>query len=476
MYIATSKVQSLGKYGYEFQAKILFCLLTDYQFLTQNREILIAEFFDNNAFKWLAEHLISYYDEYKDCITPSVLEALMQNETDDFIADLKYKIKDILSQENSKDLPWAKNQFQTFAKNQVIRAALIESVDDLEEENYDSIKKRMDNALKAGINVDLGLELDEVDPAHIMEMIKRDTLPYSDPTLNVYTNGGIGIGELHVVLAPSNVGKSWMLANFGSFLYRKGNFIMHYTLEMSAQSTSQRYMSCVTNIPYVEMEQRSEEVNRLWTEYIEEARANGGKLLIKQFPTYGATITDIKNHLNKVIEKTKRVPDLICIDYGDLIKPIRERSESRYEIGEIFAELRGMAIEYNTRCLTLTQSNRSGAISNIVTEYHMGKDWDKVTISDFILTMARNSSVTDVGDNDAQLNLHVAKNRFGNAKITWTADFNTATGRLLIDPLSVRIEDPIIPGDRNSSSFKTQLREKIQSINNKVNTESTVNL
>jgi len=470
-----NKVESLGKYGYEFQAKILFSLLTNYQFLSQNRELLSVDFFDNDAFKWLVTNIISYYDDYHDCITASVLEGLMVNESSDFTSDIQYKMSDIINQENAKDLSWTQDQFQSFAKNQVIRSAILESVDDLANEDYDSIKKRIDDAIKAGINVDLGLELDQVDPDHIMEMIKRDTIPYSDPTLTVYTNGGIGIGELHVILAPSNVGKSWMLANFGAYLYKKGKFIMHYTLEMNSESTAQRYMSYVTGVPQVEFPTRSKEVHDLWDEYLKEGKENGGKLIIKQFPTFGATINDIKSHLNKVIEKVKRIPDLICVDYGDLIKPIRSRSESRYEIGEIFAELRGMAIEYKTRCLTLTQSNRSGAQSNIVTEYHMGKDWDKVTISDFILTMARNNTNTDVGNDDTQLNLHVAKNRVGSAKMTWTADFNTATGRFLIDPLSIRIEDPIIP-DRNSDGFKLQLREKIKNINTQVNTESTINL
>jgi hypothetical protein len=301
MYINNAtKVESLGKYGYEFQAKIIFCLLTDYQFISQNRELLSVEYFDNDAFKWLVGNISSYYDNYHDCITADVLEALMSRESDDFTADLKYKIKDILSQETSKDLPWVQDQFQSFSKNQIIRSAILESVDDLANEDYDSIKKRIDDAIRAGVNVDLGLELDQVDPDHIMEMIKRDTIPYSDPTLTVYTNGGIGIGELHVVLAPSNVGKSWMLANFGAHLYKKGMFIMHYTLEMNSESTAQRYMSNVTGVPQVEFSARSEEVHDLWGEYLKEGKENGGKLIIKQFPTFGATINDIKSHLNKV--------------------------------------------------------------------------------------------------------------------------------------------------------------------------------
>jgi superfamily II DNA or RNA helicase len=45
--------------------------------------------------------------------------------------------------------------------------------------------------------------------------------------------GGLGPGELGVVVAPSGVGKTWILCKIAAAAVKNGLNVVHYTLELS---------------------------------------------------------------------------------------------------------------------------------------------------------------------------------------------------------------------------------------------------
>ena len=64
--------------------------------------------------------------------------------------------------------------------------------------------------MKVGTETDLGHNyLDDFDLR--AEEVKRDTVPSDWKPINDLMDGGLGPGELGVVVAPSDVGKTWIL-------------------------------------------------------------------------------------------------------------------------------------------------------------------------------------------------------------------------------------------------------------------------
>ena len=61
--------------------------------------------------------------------------------------------------------------------------------------------------------------------------------------------GGLGKGELGVVIAPTGAGKSMVLVHLGSQAVKLGKTVVHYTLELSDTVIASRYDSCITKIP-----------------------------------------------------------------------------------------------------------------------------------------------------------------------------------------------------------------------------------
>ena len=58
----------------------------------------------------------------------------------------------------SPDLEFVKEKSLEFCKNQVVKNAIMESVELLESQRYDEIKTIIDDAMKAGVETDIGHE------------------------------------------------------------------------------------------------------------------------------------------------------------------------------------------------------------------------------------------------------------------------------------------------------------------------------
>ena len=118
-------------------------------------------------------------------------------------------------------------------------------------------------------------------------------------------------GELGVVVAPSGVGKTWILTALGAFV-RQGLSVVHYSLELSEHYVGQRYDTHVfSKIPSANIKERKDEVR-------EKIKSLKGNLLIKYFPPKGVSSKKVAQHIDKMIANDNK-PDLIIIDYADLL-------------------------------------------------------------------------------------------------------------------------------------------------------------
>ena len=90
-----------------------------------------------------------------------------------------------------------------------------------------------------------------------------------------------------------------------------------------------------------------------------------GNLIIKEFPTGKATITTIEAHIQKVKDMGIE-PDLIIIDYVDLLSSKRKTIDRKGEIDDIYTSTKGLARELDIPVWSVSQVNRAGDKYNIV--------------------------------------------------------------------------------------------------------------
>jgi len=289
----------------------------------------------------------------------------------------------------------------------------------LDTQKYDEIKGVIDNAMKAGVERDIGHEyitgFDER-----MNQQARVTLPTAWDSVNDLMDGGLAGGELGVVVAPAGIGKSWTLQAIGADAVKQGKTVIHYTLELNAEYVGLRYDTIVSGQPTGNLQYHKEEVMKKISQL-------KGNLIIKYYPTRTASVNTLTAHLQQC-ELQGIKPDMVLVDYADIMKSTSNFTEKRHQIGHIYEELRGMAGEFDIPIWTASQANRSSLEEDVIDASKVSEDYSKVMTADFVMSMSR--KVEDKIANTGRF--HVIKNRFGPDGITFPATINTNTGFIQI--------------------------------------------
>lgn len=349
---------------------------------------------------------------------------------------------------NSVNSDFVKQNSIEFCKKQKLKEAMIKSVELLKKSSFDEIKQLIDVAIKLGANPDVGYSYDEHFEKRY-ELTSRSAVPTDWKVINDFTRGGLGSGELGVVIAPTGAGKSMALVHIGAAALKAGKTVVHYSLELDDKTIGLRYDSCITGIPLDHLFSKKDEVLSVITTGVP------GKLIIKEYPTKSASTSTIRNHLDKLVQRGLDI-GLVIVDYGDLLKPVLTRKEKREELETIYEDLRGMAKEYQCPFWTASQTNRSGLNAEVITMESISEAFNKCFVADFICTISR--TIDDKRNNTGRM--LIAKNRLGPDGIICPIFMDTASVDIKVfEPTTETISDIEKTGAKKQMS---KLKEKYQ--------------
>tara|TARA_B100001971_G_C18216784_1_gene554415 strand:+ start:147 stop:1517 length:1371 start_codon:yes stop_codon:yes gene_type:complete len=445
------------QFGSGFQSKVISSILSDQKFISTISDILEPQYFDSEANKWLVENIKKYFFEYKTVPTLEVLKIKIDSINNEILQiSVIDNLKKSWRNRESTDLKFVQEQTIEFCKNQVIKNAIMESVDLLEHGKYEEIKALVDDAMKAGAERDLGHDYVEGFEERLTNAT-RDTIETPWDVVNEIMDGGLGKGELGVIVAPAGIGKSWTLQAIGAYLLREGKTVIHYTLELNQNYVGVRYDTVISGVPTSNIKFYKEEVRKK-IDSIE------GKLLIKYYPTRSATVQTLASHL-KQVELQGIIPDLVIVDYADILRDVSNYKEVRHQLGNIYEDLRGLAGECDVPIWTASQANRSSLEEDVIDASKVAEAYSKVMTADFILSVSR--KVEDKIANTGRF--HVIKNRFGIDGITYPATINTNTGSILVYESSTQGGKEVQGKMDNSEEYlRKQLSNKFNDMNKSV--------
>lgn len=87
-------------------------------------------------------------------------------------------------------------------------------------------------------------------------------------------------------------------------------------------------------------------------------RFYGDNIRVKCYPRFSASVADLKRDLN-ILEQTEGfIPDIIAIDYADILRPDGKQGEQRHGIDDIWKNLAAMAAERSVILFSASQGNR----------------------------------------------------------------------------------------------------------------------
>ena len=391
-------LKNINQYGHEFQIKVLSSLLTHKEFLTNIHDIISDEYFENPAQKWTINQILKYYDKYHTTPSLDILKVELQKIDNEV---LQISIREQLKEAyvaSDDDLKYVQEEFTNFCRNQQLKKALMSSVDLLKGGDFDGIRYLIDNALKAGQDKNLGHEyLKDIEERYREN--SRTIVPTPWDRINNLLQGGLGNGDFGLVFGNPGGGKSWSLVALGGYAVSLGYNVLHYTLELGEDYIGKRYDAYFTKIPVNKIHSFRDKID----ETIPQLK---GQLVIKEFPTGRATISTIESHINKCSSLGIN-PDLIIIDYVDLLSSRKKNRERKDEIDDIYTSTKGLARQLNIPIWSVSQVNRAGAQDKIIEGDKAAGSYDKMMISDFAMSLSRKKE--DKVNNTGRF--HIMKNR-----------------------------------------------------------------
>jgi replicative DNA helicase len=449
---------NLNHYGIHFQIKAISSLLTHKQFLISIHDVLSEEYFDNQAHKWIIKEILRYYDRYHTTPSMDILKVEVKKIDNEVLQlSVKEQLREAY-QASEEDLEYVQEEFSTFCKNQQLKKALLNSVDLLKAGDFDGIKYLVESALKAGNDKNVGHEYNKDIETRFREDA-RTTIGTPWPKINELLQGGLGNGDFGLIFGNPGGGKSWSLVALGGYAVKMGYNVIHYTLELGEAYVGRRYDAFFSQIPVDRILQNREKIEDIIPQL-------PGELIIKEFPTGRATMSTIESHISKVSDGGMK-PDLVIIDYVDLLGTKKKTADRKGEIDDIYTSTKGLARELDIPIWSVSQVNRAGAKDDIVEGDKAAGSYDKIMITDVCISLSRKKADKVNGTG----RFHIMKNRYGIDGLTFGVKADTSTGHFEVidyDPEDYEKEptQPINGFNNDLDTFdKQSLKNKFFELN-----------
>lgn len=375
-------------FGLDFQRNILKFILVVPDWLPANLEFLQPKHMDTAELEMLVRLCVEFNERYD---TPPDLEVLRERISENATGEMRRLLLAELDEVDKLDIPPSKLQYVTdrlrkFATKQRYRESIIKSAEYLEQDNVEAIRSEFDTAASFGENA----RTDAIflfDKDSIEERADRtghdagDKIPTLLRTVDKRLRGGPSRKELATFMMPPGRGKSMALVNVGNAGLAAGANVLHVTVEMSAKRTTYRYDSRLTGMSYEEISSNPDKFKDLIGRY---RTIYKGNLVVKEWPARSATVGDIRAYMKVLSRRHDFHTDMLIVDYVDELRRPKREMET-YAIGDVVANLRGLAMETNVVVWTATQTTKAGFSKVTLDLDDVADSWEKVKISDIII-------------------------------------------------------------------------------------------
>ena len=426
--------QDFSKFGKNFQENLCHLILIDRPFADQIFEVLDVNFLELSYLRVFVNKIKQYKKKYGVHPTRKVMTSIMRTGISEEQDSVQKLLRDYYARVLSQDVEqsesgYIKDTALDFCKKQKLQEAMIKCVPLLKKSSFDQVASVINEAIKLGTSNDLGYDYMK-DFEVRFEKKARDAVTTGWKPVDDISKGGLGKGELGVVIAPTGAGKSMVLVHLGSKALQEGKNVVHYTLELADTVVANRYDSCITGYDLNNIKAFKEQI-------YDELRELPGKLIVKEYPTRSASIQTIKNHIEKM-KNQDFSPDMIIVDYADLIKPEgSSKEEKRHQLESIYEELRGISQEAGCPIWTASQTNRSGLNAEVITMESISEAFNKCFVADFIFSVSR--TIQDKTSNTGRI--FVAKNRNGPDGLIYPIFMDTSNVKIKVLPKPMSQED-----------------------------------
>lgn len=377
-----------ARFSADFQTRCLAVAATQPFFLDLYLDVFKPSLFTSNYHREVSTWITEFYVKYKTIPSLSSMRKIFSEHiTKDNPLRVGYQtlIEQIYATEVT-DFEYVKDQIITAAKFQSLRTALTRMVDQLDEGDFESLPKLLNDAMRVGSGSgDLGAEL-----LSSMESAVLRFGVLEQPVTTGFTQleravGGLYSGEETVIVSPPNQGKTSVLGNVAYGAARHDNTVFYYTLEIGMARMLCRLYARMAQIGTKDLAANLTKLRGVAKRF---RLSTSGTIYVKFFPARTITVETLKSHL--AMAKGLDVnPSMVVVDYADLIRPV-DRNTPRHEaLREIYEDLRALANEFNVHVLTGSQSKQNTLYAYKIDLDDLSESWGKAATADSVVCICQ---------------------------------------------------------------------------------------
>ena len=429
------------------QKTLIELIYSDPSVFARVKPILKPEYFDKK-FQPTISYLIDFSNQFN---TLPLIEQLNTEVRLDY-----NKINGIENNINTQSsILWMAEQF---IKKRALEIAVEEAYGLIAKGETSGIDKIIKDAQQISLQKDLGMNFWDK-PAEWLEQQESEQgiLPTGWNTFDDLMYGGFGWGELNYVVAPVNSGKSLCMQNLAINWSMMGYNVLFFTLEMNRRLVGKRMASMVSSVPYRDIRK---DINKVSDSIIYKRKdIQPGILQIADLPI-GCNANDIESFIQEFEIEKNVIPNIIIIDYADIMSPCDKRIDpnnlNRVDRA-ISLELRDIARERtrsgkNTMVLTASQITKESMDEMEFGMSNVAGGTTKTQNADNIFSVRTNDAMRQRGEYEFKF---LKTRNSGSKDKKLKMKFNVDT--LLISDLEeIQVQNPVFDNNQNVlNSIKT---------------------
>jgi len=433
----------------KLQEIIIRNILTNDIFMRQVLPFIQPEYFEglySDTFKGLAKYVAKYNK------LPTEESFTVYAEDSNLYGNRlegAQKLLPAFFKEKSVDNNWLLDVTEKWCRDRALYNAIMQSIeiinDDGEEKSKDGIPDILSKALAVCFDDNIGHDyLDNWSERYEFYHEDLERIPFELDMFNEITNGGLVRKTLNIIMAGTGVGKSLAMCSLSASNLAAGRNVLYITAEMAEERIAERIDANLLDVPIDQLVHLSKDMFKDRVSSI--ASKTQGKLIIKEYPTSQAHTGHLRALLNELKLKKEFVPDVIYVDYLNILASSRVKSGASggtYSLVKSIAEeLRGLAVEFDVPIVSATQTTREGFDSSDPNLTDTSESFGLPATADLFLVMVSTEEMETLG----QVMFKQLKNRYADVNKNRRFVVNIERPKMRLTDASPDQQNLVTPG------------------------------
>ena len=429
------KRSDLGYLGETFQYRLTHEFMENHTFFEDLSSIIDQNMFTDPNLKTLVGVMKNYYEREGHVPSYDMLEVELRDvshsdkEIETYLAILE-KVRNSASDgvERTREL-----SEKFFKQQNIIRTAneILKIAGNGDTNQYEACVDLLNDAMTKGTHNDFGEGLFD----HINETLSDDfrvPIPTGIGKIDEALEGGLGKGELGVIIGPTSFGKTSLTTAMASYAACNGYKVLQIVFEDRIKQIQRKHLGRITGIEAKDLSKPDViDLVRQTIDAFPQKEELEKNLRIVKFPSGEKTARQIERFIKKLINSGFK-PDLTIIDYFECLEHEIDKSSSNEfsQEGKTMRRFEAMAGELDMAIWIPSQGTKDSINLELVTMDKIGGSVKKAQIAHVIMSIAR--TVDDIANNKATI--AILKNRAGKSgKVFNNVEFNNGTCRISTD-------------------------------------------